>query len=88
MGKSVTNLTNAIANISVVQGEVGARLNTIESSKALNLDVKLSTQTVISSMESLDYAEATIQLKMQTLVLEAAQQSFSKVSQLTLFNYL
>lgn len=88
MGKSVTNLTHAIANISVVQGEVGARLNTIESSKALNLDVKLSTQTVISSMESLDYAEATIQLKMQTLVLEAAQQSFSKVSQLTLFNYL
>ncbi|MGN0921688.1 MAG: flagellar hook-associated protein FlgL [Cellvibrio sp.] len=88
VSKSVTNLTNAISNITVMQGEVGARLNTIESSKALNLDVKLSTQTVISSMESLDYADATIQLKMQTLVLEAAQQSFSKVSQLTLFNYL
>lgn len=86
--KSLVNLTNAISTITVVQGEVGARLNTLDSSKALNLDVKLSTKTVISSLESLDYAEATTTLAMQSLVLSAAQQSFSKVSQLTLFNYL
>lgn len=88
VNKSLVNLTHALSNIAVVQGEVGARLNTVESSESLNLDIKLSTKTIISSIESLDYAEATTQLSMQSLVLSAAQQSFSKVSQLTLFNYL
>jgi flagellar hook-associated protein 3 FlgL len=86
--KTLTNLQNAITNLTSVQGEMGSRMNTLESSKELNLDITLSTKTVLSGLQDLDYGEATIQLTMQSLVLSAAQQSFSKVSQLTLFNYL
>lgn len=86
--KTLTNLQNAVTNLTSVQGELGSRLNTLESSKELNLDITLSTKTVLAGLQDLDYGEASIQLTMQSLVLSAAQQSFSKVSQLTLFNYL
>lgn len=88
VAKTLTNLENAITNIVGVQGDVGARLNTLESTKDLNLDVTLTTKTVLSSLQDLDYADASIQLSMQSFILSASQQSFVKVSQLTLFTYL
>jgi len=36
----------------------------------------------------LDYASAITKMNQQMLSLEAAQSSFSKISQLTLFNFL
>lgn len=88
VAKTLTNLTNVETNLGAVLGEVGSRLNTLESSTELNLDVTLFTKTTLSSLQDLDYADASIKLSMQSFVLTAAQQSFSKVSQLTLFNYL
>ncbi|HSC66938.1 MAG TPA: flagellar hook-associated protein FlgL [Cellvibrio sp.] len=88
IAKTLTNLENSVTSMVAVQSEVGARLNTLESSKDLNLDVALFTKTVLSDMQDLDYADASIQLKMQSFVLTASQQSFAKVSQLSLFTYL
>lgn len=88
VAKTLTNLENSVTSLVAVQSEVGARLNTLESSKELNLDVTLFSNTVLSEMQDLDYADATIQLSMQSFVLSAAQQSFAKVSQLSLFTYL
>ena len=88
VAKTITNLTNAETNIVAVQGEIGARQNTLESARDLNLDVILYSQQTLSSLEDVDVAEATIRLSMQSLVLQASQQGFAKVSQLTLFSYL
>jgi len=88
VAKTLTNLENSITSLVAVQSEVGARLNTLESSKDLNLDVTLFSKTVLSDMQDLDYADASIQLSMQSFVLSASQQSFAKVSQLSLFTYL
>ncbi|MCP8898629.1 flagellar hook-associated protein FlgL [Gilvimarinus xylanilyticus] len=85
---TLANLENAVTNISVVQGELGARLNTLESTREQNLDSKLYTETVLNDLEALDYAEASTRLEMQELVLSAAQKSFVKVAGLTLFNYI
>lgn len=88
VAKTLSNLTNSITNVVSVQGEVGARQNTLESSRDLNLDVSLFVQQELKSVQDLDYAEASIRLSMETLVLNASQQSFTKISQLSLFNYL
>ena len=45
-------------------------------------------QTARSEVEDLDYAEAISRFQQQLLALEAAQQTFSKVQSLSLFNYL
>lgn len=88
VAKTLTNLTNAETALGAVQGEVGSRLNTLESSTELNLDITLFTKTTLSSLQDVNIADASIQLSMQSFVLTATQQSFAKVSQLSLFNYL
>ncbi|MDO3385075.1 flagellar hook-associated protein FlgL [Gilvimarinus sp. SDUM040013] len=88
VAKTITNLDNAVTNLSIVQGEVGARLNTLESAKELNADNKLYTETVLSDLRDLDYAEAATRLEIESFVLSASQQSFIKVSNLSLFNFL
>lgn len=84
----LTNLDNAVSTIASVQGDVGARMNTLDASKDLNLDIEVYSKKVLSEIESLDYAEASTRLSIQSLVLSATQQSFVKISQLSLFSYL
>ena len=48
----------------------------------------LATQSLVSKVRDLDYAEAVSRLSFQSFVLEAAQQSFVRVSRLSLFNAL
>ncbi|MGB3611773.1 MAG: flagellar hook-associated protein FlgL [Cellvibrio sp.] len=86
--KTLVNLNFALTNITSIHGEVGARLNTLESSKDLNLDTVVHNNKVLKDLRDLDYAEASTRLQMETFILSAAQQSFVKVSQLTLFSYL
>ena len=42
----------------------------------------------ISGLQDIDYAEAISRFMTQQMQLQAAQQSFSKVSGMSLFNYL
>lgn len=88
IAKTLVNLENVITNLSSVQGEVGARQNMLDSTKDLNADIKLNSEEVLSQLQNLDYAEASTRLQMQTFILSAAQQSFIKISDLSLFKYM
>ena len=85
---SLDNLDNAMNNVLSVQTTIGARMNVIESTQTENEEVALINTTVTSQLEDLDYAEALSRLSLQSVVLEASQQSFVKVSSLSLFNLL
>ncbi len=82
------NLNNSLTTIQGVTSEIGARLNTLESVRSLQSDSKLLNQEVLSDIQDLDYAEASTRLSLSQLVLSAAQQSFVRVSGLTLFQFL
>lgn len=88
IAKTLASFENVITNISSVQGEVGARQNMLDSTKDLNSDSELNNKEVLSQIQDLDYAEASTRLQMQTFVLSAAQQSFIKVSELSLFKFM
>lgn len=85
---SVSNIDNAMNKVLGVQTSLGARLNIIDSSENELADAKLINQTITSELEDLDYAEALSRLSLQIVVLEAAQQSFVKISSLNLFNFI
>lgn len=85
---SLQNLDNAMNKVLGVQTSLGARLNVIESTQLENDEASLINTTVQSGLEDLDYAEALSRLSMESIVLQAAQQSFVKVSGLSLFNFL
>ena len=71
-----------------VEASVGARLNALDNQEELNADFVLDMKTVLSATEDLDYAEAISKFNLQTVSLQAAQQAFTQVKKLSLFNYL
>ena len=85
---SLQNIDNAMNQVLGVQTSLGARLNVIESAQLENDEASLINTQVQSGLADLDYAEALSRLSMQSIVLQAAQQSFVKVSGLSLFNFL
>ena len=72
----------------LAQAQSGTDMKVVEQQRAVLDDTKLSLKTTLSNVEDLDMATAITQMQKQILSLEAAQSSFAKVSQLTLFNYI
>ncbi len=66
----------------------GSRLTALDNVAESNGDFKLFTQSALSSIQDLDYAEALSQFKLTELGLQAAQATFSRVQNLSLFDYL
>lgn len=85
---TLENLGNAQTSVLEVQSKLGARLNTLDSTRNLHLDTQLVSQEVMADLRDLDYAEAATRLSQQSLILQATQQSFIRVSQLNLFSRL
>ncbi|PTS83639.1 flagellar hook-associated protein 3 [Pseudomonas sp. HMWF032] len=85
---ALTNLDNGLGKVLEVQTEIGARMNLIETTQIDNEDVTLVNKSVQADLRELDYAEALSRLSFQTVVLEAAQQSYVKIAGLNLFNRL
>ncbi len=88
VANTIGNLGNAQTSVLEVKAKIGARINTLESTTSLHLDSELVTQRVLSALQDTDYAEAATRLSSQSLILQAAQSSFIRVSQLSLVNQL
>ncbi|GGH94510.1 flagellar hook-associated protein 3 [Pseudomonas fluvialis] len=84
----LTNLDHAMVTLDGVRGEIGARLNIVETTQTDNEDVSLVNKSVQAQLRELDYAEALSRLSFESIVLEAAQQSYVKIAGLTLFSQM
>jgi flagellar hook-associated protein 3 FlgL len=71
-----------------VRAEVGARLSAIDGAQEALADRKVELETTTSQLRDLDYAEAVSRMNQQLVGLQAAQASYSKIAQLSLFDYL
>lgn len=67
---------------------IGARMNTLTSASDNQESLTLVGNQILSDIRDLDYNEAVSRLSFQTLVLETTQQSFVKIANLSLFNFL
>lgn len=85
---SLSNLDNAQESLLGKQTELGGRMNAVESTKNFLEDSSVYTNQIRSELQDVDYAEAISNLSFQSFVLQAAQQSFAQVSQLSLFDRL
>ncbi len=85
---AIANLDNAETSILAARGQIGARLNTIETTSEQLKDVEVLTQEFLTGLESVDYAEAVSLLSMQTFTLEAAYSSYAQITSLSLFDRL
>lgn len=88
IGFALTNLDQAADNLSRVRSVIGTRMNELDSLSNVSEDLQLQYQQTLSNLQDLDYAKAISDLSRQQTNLQAAQQSFARVAQLSLFNYL
>lgn len=85
---AITNLDQASGNILRVRAEVGAAMNQVDATAGMSANMNLQYQQNLSTLQDLDYAKTYSDLTRQQTNLQAAQQSFLKAAQLSLFNYL
>ena len=88
MQRGLTEMDALHQGVVLAQAQSGTDMTVIDQQRAVLDDTKLSLKTALSNVEDLDMATAITQMQKQLLSLEAAQASFAKVSQLTLFNYI
>lgn len=81
-------LDGALANVSSVRTDVGARLASAENQRDINDGFRLQLESTLSTIRDVDYAEAISDLERQLAGLEAAQRSYAQSRQLSLFDYL
>jgi flagellar hook-associated protein 3 FlgL len=84
---SLMNVDQALGNVLDVRTQVGSRLAAIETQLDSNGAMALTLQSTLAQIQDLDYAEAISRLSAQATTLEAAQQSFIRTQQLSLFNF-
>jgi len=84
----IANLYQAQDHISTAQAGLGATQNEVTSLTSMSSAASTGQQVYLSNLTNLNYDAATTQLSQQQTVLQAAQQTFGKISQLSLFSYL
>jgi flagellar hook-associated protein 3 FlgL len=82
------SLDQAIQHVSDNRAVVGTRMAELESLTFLDSDLEVQYKAQISNLVDLDYNAASSALSKNLLQLQAAQQSFLKVTSLSLFNYI
>lgn len=92
---NATNIGRALSEINTLSGnmadaivDIGARQRMADSQKNIIADTKLRYELMLNEETELDYSQAVTQLTSEMLSLEAAQASFAKISQLSLFDYI
>lgn len=88
IGFALTNLDQASQNFTRVRTLIGTRMNEMDSLGQLNDNLGLQYQQTLSNLQDLDYAKAISDFTRQQTNLQAAQQSYSQIAKLSLFNYL
>lgn len=88
MNTVLTDFDASLESLLVARTNVGARLRAIEDQYGLHENTVLDMQSIKSSIQDLDYTEAISRFESQALVLQASQQAFTRVKELSLFNFL
>ena len=88
MERSISEVGNLHDNISIALGRIGSEVNNAEHQKDINLDSEVRLKQFKSSEVDVDFAEAVSRFNAELARLEAAQASFAKLSQLSLFEYI
>ena len=88
LNAGLQNLDQAITHVDQVRSSLGSRLNVIDSEREINESLIVESKSALSLIEDLDYAEAVTELNKRTLALQAAQQSFVKIQNLSLFEFI
>lgn len=88
IGSAISNIDQSTDNLLTARARIGARSSELAALDSLGEEVNLQFESSLSNLRDLNYTEALSKLTQQQAYLQAAQQSFLKVSGLSLFNFI
>ncbi|MBY6106477.1 flagellar hook-associated protein FlgL [Ferrimonas balearica] len=88
MDKAMRTIDNTMASIGQTMTELGGRQQGMDLLETAHQDIGMFNQELIGEIENLDYGEASLSLATYLMALQATQQSYVKINQLSLFNHL
>ena len=86
--KSLQQIDQASDHFLGIRSQVGSRLSALDTADSSREDLNIDIDSALSDLRDLDYAEALALMNQLLVGLQAAQMSYSQISQLSLFNYL
>jgi len=81
-------IDRAINQFVTFRSSAGARLNALDNQENINKEMLFQLEKTRSVIEDVNYTEAATRLSQQSVALQAAQQAFVKIQNLSLFNFL
>jgi flagellar hook-associated protein 3 FlgL len=88
LSNALVGVDNGLVAVANATSAIGGRLNVANSVYESNLDMEITNKSARSNIEDVDYAVAVSELSKQETALQAAQATFSKVTGLSLFDYI
>ena len=82
----MASLDDALTSISAAVTTIGGRQNSLSLIETSHQDMMLFNKQLVGEVEGLDYAEAQSRYQSSLVALQVTQESFVKISQLSLFN--
>jgi flagellar hook-associated protein 3 FlgL len=86
--QGIADLTQMHNNLTLSQAQNGSDQTVVQSQLDVLSETALRFKSTLSEIEDLDYAEAVTRMNKEMMALEAAMSSFSKISGLSLFDYI
>jgi flagellar hook-associated protein 3 FlgL len=88
IGTSIADIDQSLNRVLQVRSEVGSRLTAIDAATNSREAEAIDLQQLLSDLRDVDYAVAISKLNQEYAGLQAAQAAYTKIAQLSLFDYL
>ncbi|MFV2059495.1 MAG: flagellar hook-associated protein FlgL [Gammaproteobacteria bacterium] len=88
VNQSLVSIDEAIDKILTIRANTGSRLRALDNQQEINSSHLLHLKEIQSDIKDLDYTEAVTRLNLRLTGLEASQIAYSKVQNLSMFDYI
>lgn len=85
---TVNQITSAASNIDSSLSTIGGRVNVLDSVFGTNEDLTINNKAYRADISEVDYAAALTEITKQEIALQAISATFTKVSGVSLFDYI
>jgi flagellar hook-associated protein 3 FlgL len=88
LAASLQQIDQGLTHVLNLRAETGARLSMIDAATESRDSLDVNLHKSLSEMQDLDYAEAISRMNQQMVSLQAAQAAYTRLGQMSLFDYL
>ncbi len=88
INRVISAMDVALGKTLEIRANVGARMKALDNQENINESIKLQVRKILSDVEDLDYAKAVSELNLKLTGLQASQKAFTRVQDISLFDFL